>query len=93
MTPTKYGSASRANSAKRYSTAMPTRNATTTPTPPPFGCGLRVHLARVRAVQHARCDHPAHHGGGQQRQPDGERQVAQHGGKSHAGSSRTGGAR
>ena len=43
---------------------------------PALGRGPGVHLARVRAVQHARCDHPAHHGGGQQRQPDGEGQVA-----------------
>jgi hypothetical protein len=49
---------------------------------------LGVNLARMRPIQHAHGDHPAHHSGGQQSQCNGERQVAQHGGKGHAGSSR-----
>ena len=39
ISPRKYGSANRAKPAVAYSKAMPTRKATTTPTPPPFGTG------------------------------------------------------
>ena len=68
---------------------MPTRNATTTPTPPPLGvawvCTLRGSgRSSTRAAIIARttaADSSA--------SPIGEGQVAQQGGKSHAGSSRT----